>query len=85
VQVLTRYLTELWPIAASPQVMAAGPEQFVMAGQKLLKLMGVEDADKYLRMPDPMQMLAMQMAAQGGMLNGGQPGGVPAPQGGGGA
>lgn len=82
VQVLTSYLREMWPEAM--RVGAASVEQFVMAGQKLLKLMGVEDAEKYLHMPDPVQQLLIQMMAQGGMAYGGGQTGVPAPQGGGG-
>ena len=83
-QALTSYLREMWPEAM--RVGAASVEQFVMAGQKLLKLMGVEDAEKYLRMPDPVQQLLIQMMAQGGMAYGGgqQPAGAQAPQGGGG-
>jgi hypothetical protein len=49
VQVLTSYMREMLPFAIQLQV--AGPQQFVMAGQKLLRLMGIEDADKYLMMP----------------------------------
>jgi hypothetical protein len=63
----------MWPFAA--QIGVATPEQFVMASQKLLKLMGVEDAEKYISMP--------QMPAMGGMpfgVGGGQsPGGVMPP------
>jgi hypothetical protein len=55
VQVLTAYMQQMLPYAA--QMGVAGPRQFVMAGQKLLKLMGVEDADKYLMMPDPQPMM----------------------------
>jgi hypothetical protein len=70
VQVLTSYMREMWP--AAMQIGAAGIEQFVTAGQKLLKLMGIEDADKYLFMPDPQQQMLMQlMAAMGGNPNGG--------------
>ena len=83
VQVLTTYMREMWP--AAMQVGAAGVDQFVMAGQKLLKLMGVEDAEKYLHMPDPVQQMLIQMMAQGGMAHGGgQQAGTPASQGGGG-
>jgi hypothetical protein len=66
VQVLTSYLREMLPYAM--QMGVAGPQQFVMAGQKLLKLMGIEDADKYLMMPQP-QMLGPGMMP--GMIGGG--------------
>ncbi len=67
VQVLTSYLREMFP--AAMQLGAATPEQFVMAGRKLLQLMGIEDADKYLIQP-------MQM---GGMPLGGLGAGAPLP------
>jgi hypothetical protein len=66
VQVLTSYLKEMFPFAL--QLGIVGIQQFVMAGQKLLKLMGVEDADKYLPMPQPQPMM------MGGMPFGGLPG-----------
>jgi hypothetical protein len=80
VQVLTAYLREMLPAAA--QFGIAGPQQFVMAGQKLLKLMGIEDAEKYLMLPAPQPMMT-----GGGMALGpgtGQAGGAVAPELGGG-
>jgi hypothetical protein len=62
VQVLTAYLQQMLPAAV--QFGAAGPEQFVMAGQKLLKLMGIEDADKYLRQPQATLQTVLQMLQQ---------------------
>jgi hypothetical protein len=62
VQVLTAYLREMWPFAA--QIGVGTLDQFVMASQKLLKLMGVEDADKYISMPPMNPMMMMQ---RGGM------------------
>jgi hypothetical protein len=71
VQVLTSYLREMWPFAA--QIGAAGPEQFVFAAQKLLKLMGVEDADKYISMPqmNPMMMMGGIPIGPGGQQGAG--------------
>ena len=68
VQVLTSYLREMFP--AAMQFGVATPEQFVMAGQKLLQLMGIEDADKYL---------VQQMPMMGGMPIGGLGAGAPLP------
>jgi hypothetical protein len=67
VQVLTAYMQQMLPYAI--QMGVAGPQQFVMAGQKLLKLMGIEDADKYLTMPPPPQPMMM-------LPGGGMPGGI---------
>ncbi|MDR1979550.1 MAG: hypothetical protein LBQ42_12520 [Synergistaceae bacterium] len=72
VQVLTSYLREMLPFAI--QLGVAGPQQFVMAGQKLLKLMGIEDADKYLTLPQMMPGM-MGMPGMPGMLGAGLPGG----------
>ena len=66
VQVLTSYLREMFPAAV--QFGVATPEQFVMAGRKLLQLMGIEDADKYL---------VQQMPMMGGMPIGGLGAGAP--------
>ena len=82
-QVLTSYLREMFPFAL--QIGAAEPGQFVMAAQKMLKLMGVEDAEKYLLSPDVMQQRQLQqMAMMGGGLPGqpgaGAPGGVVPPE-----
>ena len=74
VEVLTGYLKEMFPFAL--QLGIVGVQQFIMAGQKLLKLMGIEDADKFLPMPMPQQQ-QMMMMQQGGMMNGGQPAGIP--------
>jgi hypothetical protein len=65
VQVLTAYMREMLPFAM--QLGVAGPQQFVMAGQKLLKLMGIEDADKYLMLPQPQMMPGMMPGMMGGM------------------
>jgi hypothetical protein len=73
VQVLASYLKEMFPFAL--QLGIAGPQQFVMAGQKLLQLMGIEDADKYLPMPQPQQQ---QLMMGGGMPSGGGQAGPPA-------
>jgi len=71
VQVLTSYLREMFPFAL--QIGVASPEQFVMAGRKLLQLMGIEDVDKYLATPTPQMM--------GGMpFGGGEGAGAPIPQ-----
>lgn len=78
VQVLTSYLREMFPAAL--QIGAAGPQQFIDAGRKLLQLMGIEDADKYLL--DPMQVTVqnlrtmMQQQQLMGGLGLGQQGGV---------
>lgn len=78
VQVLTSYLREMYPFAM--QIGIAGPQQFIFAGRKLLQLMGIEDADKYLI--DPMQammeQMRMQQQAQAMMMMGGV---LPAPTG----
>jgi hypothetical protein len=74
VQVLTAYMREMLPFAM--QLGVAGPQQFVMAGQKLLKLMGIEDADKYLMLPQPTMMPGM-MPGMAGMTGGGMPVGGP--------
>ena len=88
-QVLTSYLREMFPFAL--QIGAAEPGQFVMAAQKMLKLMGVEDAEKYLLSPEVMQQRQLeaqmqQIAMMGGGLPGqaGAPGGVVPPELGGG-
>ena len=77
VQALTGYMQQMLPYAM--QIGVATPEQFVMAGQKLLKLMGIEDAEKYLVMPDPQQQLLQMMQQQmmGGGALGGVGGGIP--------
>ena len=62
VQVLTGYLKEMFPFAL--QMGIVGVPQFVLAGQKLLKLMGIEDSDKFLPMPMPEQQPMMNMQAQ---------------------
>jgi hypothetical protein len=81
VQVLTAYLREM--LLPAMNIGVAGPQQFVMAGQKLLKLMGIEDADKYLAVPQP-QALLQQMLGMGGMQDAGpgagEAGGAAAPQ-----
>jgi hypothetical protein len=74
VQALTAYLTQMFPAAA--QMGLAGPEQFVMAGSKLLKLNGLEDAEKYLLQPPPMQF-PMLMAPGASPAPGQQAGMVP--------
>jgi hypothetical protein len=80
VQALTAYMREMLPYAM--QLGIAGPQQFVMAGQKLLKLMGIEDADKYLMTPQPQQMPVQ--APGGGIVDAGtgagEAGGAAAPQ-----
>lgn len=63
VQVLTNYLREMFPAAV--QFGAATPEQFVMAGRKLLQLMGIEDADKYLVQQMPQMMGGMPIGGAG--------------------
>ncbi len=69
VQVLTSYMREMFP--AAMQLGAATVEQFIMAGRKLLQLMGIEDADKYL---------IQQMPQMGGMpIGGAGPDGAPLP------
>ena len=77
IQALTGYMQQMLPYAM--QIGVATPEQFVMAGQKLLKLMGIEDAEKYLVMPDPQQqmMQMMQQQMMGGGAIGGVGGGIP--------
>lgn len=85
VQALTGYMQQILP--AAMQMGVATPAQFVMAGQKLLKLMGIEDAEKYLLMPDPQQqeqmqqqMLLQQMMGGGAVGAGfGQDAGAPVP------
>lgn len=78
VQVLTSYLREMFPAAL--QIGAAEPGQFVLAAQKLLKLMGIEDAEKYLLSSEVMQQRQLQqqqMAIMGGMpVGGGQEGAI---------
>jgi hypothetical protein len=76
VQALGAYMREMLPYAMRMGI--AGPEQFVMAGQKLLKLMGIEDADKYLVLPQPQPMLGGGMPNAG--LGTGEAGGAAAPQ-----
>jgi hypothetical protein len=80
VNVLTAYMREMLPFAM--QIGVAGPQQFVMAGQKLLKLMGIEDADKYLMLPQPQMMPGMMpgmpgIPGMGGMPDGGMGAGAP--------
>ena len=58
-----RYLREMF--GAAMQIGAAGPEQFVMAGQKLLRLMGIEDAERYLAMPQPQEMPGLSGGMEG--------------------
>ncbi|MDR0648415.1 MAG: hypothetical protein LBF92_03705 [Synergistaceae bacterium] len=81
VQVLTAYLQQM--LGPAIQMGVAGPDQFVMAGQKLLKLMGIEDADKYLMAPQP-QTLLQRTLGMGGVQNAGpgagEAGGAIAPQ-----
>ncbi|MDR1649925.1 MAG: hypothetical protein LBR71_06650 [Synergistaceae bacterium] len=69
-QALTGYLTQMFGPAS--QMGAAGPQQFVLAGQKLLRLMGIEDAEKYLTMPQPQPMGPQSMGVQ--PMGGGTPG-----------
>ncbi|GHV45871.1 hypothetical protein FACS1894204_06240 [Synergistales bacterium] len=73
VQALTGYLQQMYPVAV--QMGAAGPEQFVLAGQKLLNLMGIEDAEKYLSAPQ--QQMNPIAALMGGMPGGETTGGGP--------
>lgn len=75
VQALTGYMQQMLPYAM--QIGVATPEQFVMAGQKLLKLMGIEDAEKYLVMPDPQQQMLQMLQQQ--MMGGGMNAGAGAP------
>ena len=63
VQALQSYLREMFGPAM--QIGAAGPEQFVMAGQKLLRLMGIEDAERYLAMPQPQEMPGLPGGMEG--------------------
>ncbi len=63
-QALTGYLKEMYPAAEARGL--AGPEQFVRAGRRLLKLNGLEDGDEYLIMPAPAPAMD-----PGGMGNGG--------------
>jgi hypothetical protein len=92
IEALMQYLREMYPFAM--QIGVVGPEQFVIAGTKLLKLGGIEDAEKLLMVPDPMymqmmqqQMMQAQMISQGGMPGvprpdaAGQVAGSPVPQG----
>lgn len=62
-QALQSYLREMFGPAM--QIGAAGPEQFVMAGQKLLRLMGIEDAERYLAMPQPQEMPGLPGGMEG--------------------
>jgi hypothetical protein len=91
-QALMAYMREMLPAAV--QMGVAGPDQFVIAGLKLLKLGGIEDAEKFLIPPDPMQQAAMmqqmqmaQMISQGGLpgvpneVPGGAVSGRPVPEG----
>jgi hypothetical protein len=92
IEALMQYLREMYPFAM--QIGVVGPEQFVIAGTKLLKLGGIEDAEKLLMVPDPMymqmmqqQMMQAQMISSGGMPGvprpntAGQVAGSPVPQG----
>ena len=81
IRVLSAYMREMLPFAM--QMGAAGPDQFVMAGQKMLKLMGIEDADKYLLTPNPRPMPGMGGMAGAGFGTG-ETGGPAAPEPGGG-
>lgn len=65
VQALQGYLREMFGPAM--QIGAAGPEQFVMAGQKLLRLMGIEDAERYLAMPQQMPVVPGEMGGMDGV------------------
>jgi hypothetical protein len=82
VQALTQYLREMWPFAASIGV--AAPDQFVMAAQKLLKLMGIEDAEKYISMPQFNPMMTGVGGVPVGGFGGQQGAGPPLPSGPGG-
>lgn len=64
-QALMGYLREMYPAAEARGL--AGPDQFVRAGRRLLKLNGLEDGDEYLVMPTPSDVAA----AIGGMGTGG--------------
>lgn len=75
IQALTGYMQSMLPMAL--QLGVATPQQFVMAGQKLLKLMGIEDAEKYLVMPDPQQQMLQMLQQQ--MMGGGMNAGAGAP------
>ncbi len=75
IQALTGYMQLMLPMAL--QLGVATPQQFVMAGQKLLKLMGIEDAEKYLIMPDPQQQMLQMLQQQ--MMGGGMNAGAGAP------
>jgi hypothetical protein len=77
IDALMQYLREMYPFAM--QIGVVGPEQFVIAGQKLLKLGGIEDAEKLLMVPDPMymQMMAQQMQQAQMISSGGAIPGVP--------
>jgi hypothetical protein len=73
-QALMQYLQQMFPMAM--QMGVAGPEQFVIAGSKLLKLAGIEDAEKYLLQPVMPQIpMLMGPGAPGvpGMQSGSMP------------
>jgi hypothetical protein len=62
-EALVQYLTQMFP--AAMQLGLAGPVEFANAAVKLMKLSGIQDADKFLVIPPPMQMPMGMMAAPG--------------------
>jgi hypothetical protein len=51
-EALVQYLTQMFP--AAMQLGLAGPFEFANAAIKLMKLSGIQDADKFLMVPPPM-------------------------------
>jgi hypothetical protein len=92
-EALAAYIKEGFPMAM--QLGCAGPEQFILAATKLMKLAGIEDAEAFFIHPDPMmaqqfmmQQQMAQMISQGGAIPGvpnpnaiGQLAGNPVPEG----
>jgi hypothetical protein len=73
-EALTNYLTQMF----QPAMMLglAGPMQFLTAAMKLLKLAGIEDAEKYLMAPPPMPF-PLQMVPGASAVPGQQAGMMP--------
>jgi hypothetical protein len=70
IQSLMAYLRDMFPFAM--QIGVAGPDQFYQAALKLLKLGGIEDAEKLLVPGDPMfQQAVMQRQQQAQMISAG--------------
>jgi hypothetical protein len=74
-ETLSTYLRE--GVQLGMQFGIVGPEQVILAAEKLMKLGGIEDAERYFIHPDPMamqmqmmQMQQAQMISQGGAIPG---------------